>query len=585
MSFSVNFIDTLILSNLIVRLRSRPTPAPPPPLSPIWARRQWMLLIFILIIAILLWRAIYLQVMHTDFLQTQGEARHLRTLPIIAHRGMLLDRNAVPLAVSTPVDSVWVNPGQFEVEKNRWRQLADVLNLSVADIETILKGRMQREFVYLKRRVSPTVARQVEKLGLDGVFLQREYGRYYPTGDTCAHVVGFTNVDDVGQEGIERAFNQSLAGEAGAKQVVQGRNGQIIADVRGIKIAHPGSDLQLSIDSRLQYVALRELKAAIIDHQAKSGSVVIVDVHSGEVLAMVNYPTYNPNNVEEREAERIRNRAVTDVFEPGSTMKAFTLAAALESRQYAVSSTIDTSPGHLMLDKYMVKDSRNYGVINLTTVIQKSSNVGAAKIGLSLNASHLGQMLAQLGFGKLSGSGLSGEVSGFLPPYQTWNRVKQGSVSFGYGLNVTALQLARAYAVLGNGGNLPPMRIFPLSQSELAEAATLRVMRPETAQAIVRMLETVTIQGGTGEAAAVADFRVAGKTGTVRKITANGYSESQYFALFAGLIPASRPRLAMVVMIDTPSEGEYYGGKVAAPVFAKVMQHILPWLNIPPDAP
>jgi len=541
-------------------------------------------LIFIIITAILLWRALYLQVMHTDFLQTQGEARHLRTLPIVAHRGMLLDRNAVPLAVSTPVDSVWLNPAQFEEEKARWQQLATILNINVADIATTLKGRMQREFVYLKRRISPNVAQQVEKLGLDGVFLQREYGRYYPTGELCAHLVGFTNIDDVGQEGIERSFNNLLAGEAGAKQVVQGRHGQIIADVRGIKMAHPGVDIRLSIDNRLQYVALRELKAAILEHQAKSGSLVILDVNSGEVLAMVNYPTYNPNNVEEREAERIRNRAVTDVFEPGSTMKPFTLSAALESRQYQATSTIDTNPGYLMLDKYKVKDSHNYGTIDLTTVLQKSSNIGAAKIGLSLSSQNLWQMFSQLGFGKLSGSGFSGEVSGFLPPFQTWNRVKHASVSFGYGLNVNALQLARAYAVLGNNGILPPIRLLQLSQSELATASSFQVMRRDTAKAIVRMLETVTVDGGTGEAAAIKGFRVAGKTGTVRKVTATGYSESQYFALFAGLVPASRPRFAMVVMIDTPQEGEYYGGKVAAPVFAKVMSQILQWLNIPPDA-
>ncbi len=565
---------------------TRPHYRPPPvaPISPIWARRQWMLLIFILITVILLWRAVYLQVMHTDFLQTQGEARHLRTLPIVAHRGMLLDRNAMPLAVSTPVDSVWLHPAQFEEERARWQQLARILNISVAEIAATLKGRMQREFVYLKRRISPNVAQQIEKLRLEGVFLQREYGRYYPTGELCAHLVGFTNVDDVGQEGIERSFNHLLAGEAGAKQVVQGRQGQIIADVRGIKMARPGADIHLSIDNRLQYVALRELKTAIIEHQAKSGSLVILDVNSGEVLAMVNYPTYNPNTIEERESERIRNRAVTDVFEPGSTMKPFTLSAALESRQYRANSLIDTSPGYLMLDKYKVKDSHNYGMIDLTTVIQKSSNVGAAKIGLSLSSRNLWQMFSQLGFGKLSGSGFSGEVSGFLPPFQTWNRVKQASASFGYGLNINVLQLARAYAVLGNDGILPPVRLLPLQQSELAQAASFRVMRSETAQAIVRMLETVTLPGGTGEAAAISGFRVAGKTGTVRKVTATGYSNSQYFALFAGLVPASRPRFAMVVMIDAPQEGEYYGGKVAAPVFAKVMTHVLQWLNIPPDA-
>jgi cell division protein FtsI (penicillin-binding protein 3) len=544
-----------------------------------------MLFIFILIIIILFWRAVYLQVMHTDFLQTQGEARHLRTLPIIAHRGMLLDRNGLPLAVSTPVDSVWLNPAQFATEREHWGQLATLLNLSLADIENTLQGRMQREFVYLKRQISPNVAQQVEQLGLEGVFLQREYGRYYPTGEMCAHLVGFTNVDDVGQEGVERSLNSLLAGEAGAKQVVQGGHGQIIAEVRGIKMAHPGTDIRLSIDSRLQYVALRELKTAIVEHHAKSGTVVILDVHTGEVLAMVNYPTYNPNNIEAREADKIRNRAVTDVFEPGSTMKAFTLSAALESRKYTANTTVDTSPGYLMLDKYKVHDSHNYGSIDLTTVIQKSSNVGAAKIGLSLSSQNLWTMFSQLGLGNLTGGGFSGEVSGFVPPFQTWNRVKHASVSFGYGLNVTALQLVRAYAVLGNEGMLPPIRLLPVQHSELIETASFRVMRRETATAIVRMLETVVARGGTGEAAAVAGFRVAGKTGTVRKMTASGYSESQYFALFAGLVPASRPRLAMVVMIDAPQEGEYYGGKVAAPVFANVMQHILPWLNILPDAP
>jgi cell division protein FtsI (penicillin-binding protein 3) len=558
----------------------------PQKLDILWARRHWMLACLVLIIAVIVARAVYLQVMYSDFLQGQGLARHLRTLPVMAHRGMLLDRHGETLAASTPVDSLWVNPVQFANVRPRWGELAQLLGMTLAEIESLLQGRMQREFVYIKRHLPPHLAKEIKALNLDGVFLQREYRRYYPAGEAAAHVVGFTNVDDQGIEGLELALEPYLAGKSGSKQVIQDRNGQIITEVGSVKMAQVGEDVRLSIDQHLQYIAHRELKAAVHQAQAKAGTAVLLDVHTGEVLAMVNQPAYNPNNKEERLPERYRNRAVTDVFEPGSTLKPFTIAAALESKQYHVKSTVDTSPGTLNLGKYQIRDSRNYGVIDLTTILQKSSNVGASKIALSLKPEVLWNMLTKVGFGAITGCGFPGEADGRLPHFLDWHIAEHATLSFGYGLNVTALQLARAYAIFGNEGRLPPVRFtLPSASETFARTLGTQVIQPQTAQQILSMLETVVQSGGTGTKAMLEGFNVAGKTGTVRKNSGGVYNENEYFALFAGIAPASQPRLVLVVIIEEPNTGAYYGGEVAAPVFAKIMQESLRLLNVPPDAP
>ncbi len=546
-----------------------------------WQRRQLILIFFIIVVSILLLRAIYLQVNRADFLQYQGNARHLRTVPIIAHRGMLMDRNGKPLAVSTPVDSVWVNPTQFVTVRDKWPTLANLLGLKTSALERILAKRMEREFVYLKRHVEPKIASQTRALKLAGVFLQREYKRYYPTGEVSAHVLGFTNIDDQGQEGLELALDKFLLGTPGKQQIVQDRNGQFIAEPVNLLMPHMGQDIRLTIDSRLQYLVHRELKQAVLNAGARAGSAVILDVHTGEVLAMVNQPTYNPNN--RNKLQNYRNRVVTDIFEPGSTLKPFTIATALDSGKYFPNTKVNTNPGRLALGKYTVRDSRNYGIIDVATVIKKSSNVGASKIALSLSAKRLWQILTQVGFGYISGSGFPGEVAGRLAHFSEWYRVQQASISFGYGIGVSLLQLARAYAMLGNDGILPPIRFLEgVNAKKSLGNGRHKVVSAKVAQQMLDILVEVVKPGGTGEKAQINGYTVAGKTGTVRKPVIGGYSESDYLALFVGIVPANRPRLVMAVLIDEPKE-EYYGGKVAAPVFANVMAESLRLLNVLPD--
>ncbi len=546
-----------------------------------WRRRQWMLVLFILIISILLGRAIYLQINNATFLKNQGNARYLRTQSIMAHRGTLMDRNDEPLAISTPVESVWVNPSQFMTVHSHWSNLAELLNIDLSKLEVLLNNRMQREFVYIKRHISPSIAQQINALKLPGVFLQREYRRYYPTGEISGHLLGFTNIDDQGQEGLELALNHILKGIPGAKRVLQDKNGRVIANVENLRLARSGKNIRLSLDRRLQYLAYRELKAAVLRSKARAGSAIILDVRTGELLAMVNQPAFNPNNRSQFRSEHYRNRIVTDVLEPGSTIKPFTIACALESGKYQPTSRVNTHPGHLQLGQYIVRDSRNYGVINLSTIIQKSSNVGASKIALSLLSKRLWYFLRQVGFDQSSGSGFPGEVTGHLPHFSEWHTTRQASISFGYGINVTLLQLARAYAALGNQGVLLPIRFLPFKRGEKKKGK--RIMQTKTAQEVLQMLKGVVKSGGTGSLAQIRGWSIAGKTGTVRKHTTGGYSRDNYLALFAGLVPANAPRLVMVIMIDEPHQGSYYGGKVAAPVFAKVMAGTVRLLNIPPD--
>ncbi len=538
-----------------------------------------VIFVLMIITAILLWRAVDLHVVRKSFLQDQGDARYLRVVPLAAHRGMITDRHGEPLAISTPVDSVWVNPAEFATASHDWPKLAELLKLDLQELAGTVMQRKGKEFVYIKRHVAPELANRVMNLGIPGVSLQREYHRYYPMGEVAAHVVGFTNIDDQGQEGLELAYDKWLRGEEGSQRVIRDRLGRIIKHVELLKKPQSGKNLALSIDRRLQYLAYRELKRAVFSNKAKSGSAVILDVQTGEVLAMVNQPSYNPNNRENLRSETMRNRAVTDVFEPGSTIKPFTLAAALQSGKYGANSMVDTSPGYYRVSGNMIRDIRNYGRITLAKVIQKSSNVGASKIALSLEPKTIWRMHVRLGFGTVTSSGFPGEASGLLKPAANWREIEQATMAFGYGLSVTPLQLARAYGAIAADGMIKPVSFVRVDKPVKGE----RVIDAAVARTMLHMLEKVTSDGGTGTRAGITGYRVAGKTGTVKKAVAGGYSDEKYISVFAGIAPVSDPRIVMVVMVNEPAGKNYYGGQVAAPVFSRVMAGALRLFDIAPD--
>ena len=543
-------------------------------------------------------RALHLQVLDADFLQVQGQARHSRVVKDNSHRGMILDRNGAPLAISTPVDSVWAHPPTLIEAAARLPELAAALGMNAREIAKLLAKHEAREFMYLKRHAAPDMAARVVALKVPGVALQREYRRYYPLGQVASHVLGYTNVDDVGQEGIELAHDDSLRAIPGQKRVLKDLRGNVVELVESVVLPKAGQNLVVSLDRHVQYLAYRELKTAIETHGARGGSAVVLDAHTGEVLAMVNEPDFNPNNRASFKGPTPRNRAVTDLFEPGSTMKPFTIAAALESGKFRPDTLIDTAGGAIQFGNHVIRDVHPYGTLTVARVIEKSSNVGASKIALALNKQTLWDTLTGVGFGLPTGSGLPGEATGVLHKPGRWVPVEQASLSFGYGLSVTPLQLARAYAAFANGGVVPAVTLLKRDVQRCTNAAGAgcaraasepadgaRVFSENTAREVRSMLELAVGAEGTGGLARVADYRVAGKTGTVRKLTANGYSESHYVAWFAGLAPATNPRLVMVVAVDDPARGGYYGGAVAAPVFARVMAGALRLLDIAPDAP
>jgi cell division protein FtsI (penicillin-binding protein 3) len=541
------------------------------------ARRITVLVVIGLAFASLVWRSVDRQVFETAFLQEQGEMRYLRTIKVNASRGMITDRNGEPLAISTPVKSVAANPKILKADNQTIGALASTLNLNPDRLRRLLSS--ERSFVYLKRRINPDLAQQVDALELDGIDLLSEYRRFYPSGEVMSHIVGFSNIDDQGQEGIELAYNEWLGGEPGAKRVIKDGKGRVVDQVENIHSPSPGKDLMLSIDRRLQFLAYRELKAAVSKHKARSGSAVILDSRSGEILAMVNSPSYNPNALRGRRSNSLRNRAVTDVFEPGSTIKPFTVAAAVELGRLSSDTPIDVSPGQMKVGRYLVRDNRNYGMIDVATVLRKSSNVGASKIALSMQPETLWRLYSNLGFGESTYSQFPGESSGRLPHFSDWSSFEQATLSFGYGLSATPLQLARAYAVLANDGVRLPVSLLKLETPQEG----VRVLRKRSARTVIKMLEAVVSSEGTAPQAAVPGYRVAGKTGTAKKSVAGGYAEDRYLSLFVGMAPASDPRLVMAVFIDEPKGKEYYGGLVAGPVFSKVMSGALRLLNIPPD--
>ena len=526
-------------------------------------------------------RAVYLQVISADYLKSQGQQRHSRIVKDNSHRGMILDRNGVPLAISTPIDSVSAHPAAVLEDRKHLGLLARLVEMTPQELARLLERNQGREFVYLKRHVTPDLAERVMALKVPGVSLVREYRRYYPAGPVAGHILGFTNVDDQGQEGIELAYDAWLRAVPGQKRVLKDLRGNAVEFVESVRLPVPGKDLTTSIDRRIQYLAYRELKAAVEANGARAGSAVVLDAHTGEVLALVNEPDFNPNNRAGLRSDSFRNRAVTDLYEPGSTLKPFTIAAALESGKFSPDSIIDTAPGLFQVGNKTIRDVHNYGAISVARVIEKSSNVGASKIALAMRRDALWDMLRRVGFAAPSGSRLPGEVNGLLNPASSWVPIEHATVSYGYGISVTTLQLARAYAVLANGGELVPVTLR--RQDAAPEGA--RVLSAKVAQSVRQMLELAVGAEGTGGAARVPDYRVGGKTGTVHKLTPSGYSSDDYVAWFAGFAPAQNPRLVMVVAVDGPRRGRYFGGDVAAPVFGQVISGALRLLDVPPDAP
>lgn len=551
-------------------------------ISFVW-RRRVVLLVMLSAVVGLVARAADLQIRDKEFLQNQGDVRHMRTVEVPAYRGAIVDKFGEPLAISTPVDSVWANPKELLADPSYISQLAKVIGFKVGNLQNRLEQRKQKEFIYLRRRVQPHIAEQVKDLKAPGVGLQREYQRFYPSGEITGHVTGFTDIDDNGQEGLELAYDKWLQGEPGAKKVLKDRFGRSVEDVENIKNPSEGKKLQLSIDKRVQFIAYRELKKAVTKHKARSGSAVVLDAVSGEILAMVNQPSYNPNNRSEFKGNKYRNRALTDLFEPGSTIKPLAVATALDLKIINPNTKFNTAPGWMRIGKNTIKDVRDYGTINVKTILAKSSNVGISKIALAMSPEKLVNTLFDVGFGVDTGSSFPGEASGQLTNKESWHDIERATLSFGYGISTTTLQLAQAYTVFANKGRLKKVRLIGAAGDDQQELVDREVFSERTAKQVLKMMELVTSDEGTAPLAQIPNYRVAGKTGTVKKSIAGGYSDDKYLAVFAGVAPVSKPRFVMVVTIDEPSNGEYYSGKVAAPVFSEVMADVLRLMNVAPD--
>ncbi len=545
---------------------------------PKW-RARVLFVVLMLVLFTLLLRGVYLQGINDNFLQKEGVARYGRVVDISAHRGNITDRNGEPLAISTPVDSVWASPADVEATPQQISRIAQIMGMNAADLKKKLSDT-SRDFVYLKRQLPPDQAKKITEMNVPGVALRHEYRRYYPGGEVTAHLLGFTDVDDNGQEGIEFALQAQLGGKNGSQRVIKDRRGYIVEDVASVRVPKPGKDIALSLDSKLQFLAYREIKAAVEQYHAKNGSIVVLDAKSGEVLALANWPAYNPNNREKPNLAVMRNIAATDQFEPGSTMKPFTIASALEAGKIRANTVIDTRGGVYTVGGRTIHDTHPEKSLTVAGVIQKSSNVGAAKIALLMPPKTFWQSLSDSGFGAPTGSAFPGEAAGKLRDYKTWRPIEQATMSFGNGISVNLLQLARAYTVFANDGELKPLTL--LKRDVPAIGAT--VYSAATAHAVLDMLEMVVKPGGTAPLAQVVGYRVAGKTGTSHKLE-NGRYVDKYIASFAGMAPVSNPRLIVAVMLNEPGGREYYGGQVAAPAFSNVMGAALRQLNVPHDAP
>lgn len=542
-------------------------------------RRRVVLGVIILGMLVLVGKAVDLQVFDKEFLKEQGDMRHVSEVPVSAYRGMIRDRNGAPLAISTPVESIWMNPQEFKTVATRQqiKQLNRLLNLEDGKIEEYLTDP-HKQFAYLARQISPNLAEQVKSLKLTGLYSEREFKRFYPTGGVAAHLIGFTDLDDKGQEGLEAAYDHLLRGVAGSKRVIRDGKRQIIDDVENIKEPVAGKTLELSIDQRIQYLAYRELSKAVLANHAKSASLVVLDAKNGEILAAVSQPAFNPNSRKSLKEQLYRNRAFTDIFEPGSTVKPFVVAAALDGKYVRPDEMFETN-GSFEIGTHVVKDVHNYGTLDLTGVIKKSSNIAVSQMALRMPPKYFWEVYRQLGFGESTASGFPTEASGNLLDYEQWKPFDRATLSFGYGLNVTALQLARSYTALADNGILHSVSLFKRDE----DPESKRIFTTRTAKSVRAMMETVIQKDGTAYEARVDGYSVAGKTGTVKKAGAGGYVENSYFSVFAGMAPASNPRLIITVMIDEPSAGQYYGGIVSAPVFSKVMSGALRILEVAPD--
>ena len=525
----------------------------------------------------LIGRAAYVQLVNRDFYQREGNERFVRNIEIPTSRGMITDRNGEPVAVSSPVESIWCDPQELLKYPGRLPELARALGEPLDTLTSRLSQRAEKEFYYLKRRINPDEARKILAHGVPGVYSKREYRRFYPQGEAMAHVLGFTNIDDRGQEGVELAFDEWLRGSPGAKKVIRDNRGRIVENVDLVKQAQPGKDLTLSIDRRIQFLAYRELRNALISHGASSGSAVVLDVATGEVLAMVNLPTFTPNAASLGKPDAHRNRAVTDLFEPGSTAKPLTVAAGLETGAITPATLFDTNPGWMPNGRYRTTDTHNYGVLDTTGVIRKSSNVGAAKIANRLDNRQFYDFFRKMGYGQSTRSGFPGEAAGLFPAPDQWSGTSKQTMSYGYGLAVTPLQVAHAYATLANGGRAIQPTFVKGERNEPKQ-----VLDPAIAAEVMKMMQTVTEPGGTAIQAAILGYHVAGKTGTSRKASAGGYSRN-YLSFFAGVVPVDNPRFAMAVVVNDPTNGSYYGGSVAGPVFHNVMEGALRLMDVPPD--
>ncbi|WP_150303209.1 peptidoglycan D,D-transpeptidase FtsI family protein [Pseudomonas saliphila] len=533
--------------------------------------------------AVISWQIVQLHVLDGGFLRNQGDKRSLRHVPITAHRGQITDRNGEPLAVSTPVLTLWANPTQLIHQQQHWPQLAEALGTDLATFSERLKANAEREFIYLRRRMTPQDGAAVVALKVPGVYSQEEYRRFYPAGDVTSHLVGFTNVDEHGQEGLELAYNEWLQGVPGSRQVLQDRRGRLIKDVQVVKNARPGNDLALSIDLRLQYLAHRELRKGLDEFDAKGGSLVMIDVRTGEILAMVNHPSYNPNNRADLKPEMMRNRALIDVFEPGSTMKPFSMSAALATGRWKTTDQVDVYPGTLRIGRYTIRDVSRApgGKLDLAGILLKSSNVGMSKVAFDVGGPAIRGVMHDVGLGEYSGLGFPGEQVGNLPTYREWGQAETATLSYGYGLSLTTVQLAQAYSVLANDGNKVPLSLLRVNETPAGE----QVISRDVAKAVQGMLQQVIEAEGGTHRALVPGYHVSGKSGTARKVshTAKGYKEDSYRSLFAGFAPSTDPRIAIAIVVDEPTKGGYYGGLVAAPIFSDLMAGALRLMNITPD--
>lgn len=544
-----------------------------------WRSRMLGLLLMAAFLSLVV-RGFYLQIINNEFLQEKGDSRYRREIEISASRGKILDRNGDMLAVSTPMKSIWAIPSDARsLSPEQRRQLADLLGMSVRDLEGKLAS--EKTFVYVRRQVSPEVAERIAALKLAGIHQEKEYRRYYPTGEMTAHIVGFTGVDDKGLEGVELAFQQSLIGRPGNRTVIRDRRGNIVEDVGATRPPQDGKDIRLAMDAKIQYIAYSQLRNAVEEHGAKAGGAIVIDARNGEVLALSNWPTYNPNNRESLSGAQLRNRALTDTFEPGSVMKPFTAALALEKGKVTPDTAINTAPGKLSIGPATISDAHPHGVLTVAQIIQKSSNVGTAKMALSFPPKEMWEMFNSLGFGQAPNLGFPGEVNGRLRPWKNWRPIEQATMSYGHGISVSLMQIARAYTVFARDGELMPLSLVRLDDVSIHGA---RIFSPQTMKELRVMLEMAVQPEGTAPKARVPGYRVGGKTGTAYKLE-NGVYARKYIASFVGVAPISDPRLVVAVMIDEPSQGGHFGGDVAGPAFSQIMGASLRTLGVPQDAP